>query len=186
MVSRVAAGLGVVLALLAAGLLVFGSASDHSYTVEIHKSGNAYVVTKNTTFFEVDYQRTTTWSIANQTDDSIDFQFDEWIPSSGFCVVDFSPAGDHTCQSKRITLAPRGSTTVTATARDLMPDFWYYVYPFNHFNSDFLAGATTTTVLPPLDPEIEIDRDGLLAIISLLLALMFGGLWFFMRRRALS
>jgi hypothetical protein len=172
--ARIAAALSLVLAFLAAGSM-FRSTEFHNYTVTIVKDGNGVLQAEKDPYegkFEIDYGYGTNWNFINATAETVVVQIVE--NHSGTCHVRFSPAGSVFCESQTITLAPKASDQLGATAEDMS---FYEYWPFASYTGDLRVGKRGE-VLVPKDPDLEIERDYLafkivLVVSSLLLAAVF-------------
>lgn len=187
MASRIAFVAGVLL-LLVGGWLFGGSVSNHTYDlVIVGNASTGYSVQKNTTRFEVDYLRTTTWRVTSTADVDRDFQIDG-LSGESKCRIAFSthdPSYD--CKTVRATIGPnQAAVTFTATAKNLRPDEYYEPWwGFPLYSSDVLVGPVGG-LMAKADPDLELEREYNFAILLAILAglISLGASWWLRRRHA--
>jgi hypothetical protein len=179
--ARVFAAFSLLLAAGAAGSLL-RSGEFHNYTVTITKDAKGVLQVEKEPYFgkfEIDYAYGTNWNFTNTTDETVVVQIVE--NHSGTCHVRFSPAGSIFCESQPITIAPKATAQLGATAED-MSIFEYW--PFATYTGDLRVGKQGE-VLVPKDPDIEIERDfGTFKILVALLGMLLAGMFWRSRRRS--
>jgi hypothetical protein len=180
-------------AAVAAAALLFGIAGAgfsrsleyHRYTVTFTSSNGVIHAEKDpgVFYFEIDYGFGTDWTFVNATGASLDVQFVE-PPSRSMCHLKFSPAGGVFCESRVMTIPAGQSVELHAEALDLRMDD--YCWEWDRCPGDVRA-APTGQVLVPIDPDLQIERDYLLAqAIAVVLGLLLFGLAWRLRRRVPS
>jgi hypothetical protein len=175
MKSLVTGSIGLLLLLLASGGFLSG-ASHKTERVMLSGSSGNYLVGKpdlRRGHFEVDYGRTTTFSITSTADVDLYLQID--APTVfGFCPIEFSidMQGIRACQSKIVKIAPNAAAvTLTATGGNVPP--YIDVLDMPTYPSDVLIGPTIEALVAR-DPELEIEREMRnISIVAMLASLFF-------------
>jgi hypothetical protein len=180
--ARIAAGLGVVFALVAGGL-ASRFAEPHHYTVTFTLDKDGVIRADKDPLFEIDYNYGTDWTFVNNTGVAIDVQFLE-PPTRPLCHLKFSPASSVSCESNVMPIEPTvpgNRATLSADALDLQP--WEYCWSYTTCPGEIRA-ARHGEVLAPIDPDLQIERDYLLAqIVFGVLSLAMFAVAFAKRRR---
>jgi hypothetical protein len=151
----------------------------HHYTVTFTKDASGVIHAEKEPgvfFFEIDYGYGTDWTFVNNTGAALKVQFVEG-PSRSMCHLRFSPAGSIFCESTEITIAASQSADLHADALDLSPEDYCWAWDLCPGE---LRAAPVGLVLQPIDPDLQIERDYLLAKI---IALGLGILMFFVGLR---
>ena len=177
--AKSAAALGILFALFAGGLFS-RFAEPHHYTVTFTLSKDGVISADKDPLFEIDYGYGTDWTFVNNTGVPIDVQFQEPL-SRPLCHLQFSPAGSVSCESQVMPIEPGSRATLSAQALDLQPN--EYCWSFRTCPGEVRA-ARRGQVLAPIDPDLQIERDYLLAqIVFGALSLAMFAVAFAKRRR---
>lgn len=175
------------LLLLLAGLGFYRSnPGNHTERIIISGSSSPYFVQKpdlRMGHFQVDYGYTTTFEITSSVGHDVNLQIDASI--DGQCRIRFDDPGDLLCQSKVVTVQPNAPPIkLTATGASMFP--WEYYMEdlgFPTYPSAVKVGDPGS-ILVPVDPELEIERDySFASLIAWLMALLSFGLAWRWRRR---
>jgi hypothetical protein len=170
------------LMLAVAGAGFSRSLEYHRYTVTFTKDASGVIHAEKDPgvfYFEIDYGFGSDWTFVNKTGGSLDVQFVEG-PNRDMCHLEFSPRGSIFCESQVMTIGANGSAELHANALDLSPEDYCWAWDLCPGE---MRAATTGQVLRPIDPDLQIERDYLLAkIVALGLGLLTFFLGFRFRR----